>query len=59
MLFPSHTKLFSYALGPGVTSQLIDLLIGAAYFSLDGVASSTSPNRLEAAVGLQRLQHGH
>ena len=59
MLFPSHTKLFSYALGPGVTSQPIDLLPGADDLSLGDVASSSSSDRLEAAVGLQRLQPGH
>ena len=54
-----QTNLSTSAVGPGVTSQPIDLLPGADDLSLGDVASSSSSDRLEAAVGLQRLQPGH
>ena len=51
-------NLSSIAVGPEDAGQLIDLLPGADDFSPVEVVSSSSPDRLEAAVGLRRLHHG-
>lgn len=51
-----QTNLSSISVGPGDTSQLIDLLPNDADLSLDGVSSLISPDRLKALVGLQYLR---
>ena len=59
MLSLLQINLASSAVGPGNASPLIDSLPGAVNVPPVIFVSSSSPDRLEAAVGLQRLQPGH